>query len=224
LKNDPSALQKPIKKLLKQFQVGICITNVNRGKKMNDTNNDKKELSSEQNEELLKTLKARFEKNLGRHPGMEWHKVQARLEANPAKLWSLNEMERTGGEPDVVGQDKATGETIFYDCSAESPSGRRNVCYDREALEARKEFKPKDTALDMAAAMGIEVLTEEQYRELQTLGNFDTKTSSWLKTPAEIRKLGGAIFADRRYNHVFVYHNGADSYYGARGFRGSLRI
>ena len=182
------------------------------------------ELSPEQREELLRVLKTRFEKNMNRHQGLEWAKVQARLEANTEKLWSLNKMERTGGEPDVVGYDKKTSEYIFYDCSAESPQGRRNVCYDREALESRKEFKPKDTAMDMAAAMGIELLTEEQYRELQKLGNFDTKTSSWLKTPSEIRKLGGAIFADRRYDHVFVYHNGASSYYGVRGFRGSLRV
>ena len=157
---------------------------------------------------------------MNRHKDLEWTKVQAKLEAQPEKLWSLNEMERTGGEPDVVGTDNKTGETIFIDCSAESPKDRRNVCYDREALESRKEHKPKDTAMDMAAAMGIEILTEEQYRELQKLGNFDTKTSSWLKTPPEIRKLGGAIFGDRRYDHVFVYHNGADSYYGVRGFRG----
>ena len=181
-------------------------------------------LSAEQGEELLRTLKARFEKNMKRHEGLDWAKVQAKLEANPEKLWSLHEMERTGGEPDVVGQDEKTGEIIFYDCSAESPKGRRNVCYDREALESRKEFKPADSAMDMAAAMGIELLTEEQYRELQKLGNFDTKTSSWVKTPAEIRKLGGAIFADRRYDHVFVYHNGAESYYGVRAFRGSLRV
>ena len=181
-------------------------------------------LSPEQREELLRALKARFEKNMNRHQGLEWAKVQAKLEANPSKLWSLHEMERSGGEPDVVGYDKKTGETIFYDCSAESPTGRRNVCYDREALESRKEFKPEDNAMDMAAAMGIDLLTEEQYRELQILGNFDTKTSSWLKTPSEIRKLGGAIFADRRYEHVFVYHNGAGSYYGVRGFRGSLRV
>jgi hypothetical protein len=187
-------------------------------------NNNKKELSPEPREELLKTLKVRFEKNMNRHKGLEWPKVQARLQANAEKLWSLNEMETTGGEPDVVEYDKNTGETIFYDCSAESPKGRRNVCYDREALESRKEFKPKDTAMDMALAMGIEILTEEQYRELQKLGNFDLKTSNWLKTPAEIRKLGGAIFADRRYDHVFVYHNGADSYYGVRGFRGLLRV
>jgi hypothetical protein len=191
---------------------------------MSNINSIKKELSPEQREELLTTLQTRFEKNMNRHKDLEWTKVQAKLEAQPQKLWSLNEMERTGGEPDVVGTDNKTGEYIFYDCSAESPKDRRNVCYDREALEARKEFKPKDTAMDMATAMGIEILTEEQYRELQELGNFDTKTSSWLKTPSEIRKLGGAIFADRRYDHVFVYHNGADSYYGVRGFRGSLRV
>jgi hypothetical protein len=185
---------------------------------------NKKKLSPEQREELLRALKARFEKNMNRHKGLEWANVQAKLEANTEKLWSLNEMERTGGEPDVVGHDKKTGEYIFYDCSAESPKDRRSICYDREALESRKEFKPKDTAMDMAAAIGIEILTEEQYREFQKLGNFDTKTSSWLKTPSEIRKLGGAIFADRRYDHVFVYHNGADSYYAARAFRGSLRV
>jgi len=190
---------------------------------MDNINSNKKELSPVQRDELLSTLKARFEKNMNRHKGFEWAEVQAKLESNTGKLWSLNEMERTGGEPDVVGHDKTTGEYIFYDCSAESPKGRTSVCYDREALESRKEFKPKDTAMDMAAAMGIEILTEEQYRELQKLGNFDTKTSSWLKTPSEIRKLGGAIFADRRYDHVFVYHNGAESYYGARGFRGSLK-
>jgi len=184
----------------------------------------KKELLPKQSEELLKTLKARFEKNKNRHKGIDWPNVQAKLEKSNQKLWSLNEMERTGGEPDIVGYDQKTGEYIFYDCSAESPKDRRNVCYDREALESRKEFKPKDSAMNMAAAMGIEILTEEQYRELQKLGNFDTKTSSWLKTPTEIRKLGGAIFADRRYDHVFVYHNGADSYYGGRGFRGSLRV
>jgi hypothetical protein len=186
------------------------------------TKRNKKELSSGQREELLTALKARFEKNMNRHKGLEWAKIQAKLEAE--KLWSLNDMERTGGEPDVVGFDKKTGEYIFYDCSAESPKDRRSLCYDREALEARKENKPKDSAIDMAAAMGIELLTEEQYRELQKLGNFDTKTSSWLKTPSEIRKLGGAIFADFRYGNVFVYHNGADSYYAARGFRGSLRV
>src|SRR3954453_704803 len=183
-----------------------------------------KELSLEQGEELLRTLKARFEKNTNRHKGLEWAKVQAKLEANSEKLWSLHEMERTGGEPDVVGHDKKTGEYIFYDCSAESPKSRRSVCYDREALESRKEHKPKDNALDMASAIGIEVLTEEQYRELQNLGKFDTKTSSWVKTPPAIRKLGGALFCDRRYDTVFVYHNGAESYYAARGFRGLLRL
>src|SRR5512136_918082 len=191
---------------------------------MNNINSNEKELSPKQREELLSAMKARFEKNMNRHKGLEWAKVQAKLEANPEKLWSLNEMERTGGEPDVVGHDEKTGEYIFYDSSAESPKGRRNVCYDREALESRKEYKPKDTAMGMAAAMGIEILTEVRYRELQKLGDFDTKTSSWLKTPSEIRKLGGAIFGDRRYDHVFVYHNGADSYYGVRGFRGSLRV
>jgi hypothetical protein len=178
----------------------------------------------EEQEELLKTLKARFEKNMNRHKGLDWAKVQARLEANPQKLRSLNEMETTGGEPDVVGRDKKSGEYIFYDCSAESPKGRRSICYDHEALEARKENKPKDSAVNMAATMGIELLTEEQYRELQKLGNFDLKTSSWVKTPPEIRKLGGALFCDRRYNQVFLYHNGADSYYAARAFRGSLRV
>ncbi len=186
--------------------------------------NNKKELSPEQGEELLRTLKARFEKNMNRHKGLEWEKLQARLEAKIEKLWSLNEMERTGGEPDVVDQDEKSGEYIFYDCSAESPKGRRSVCYDREGLESRKEHKPENNAIDMAAAMGIEILTEEQYRELQKLGNFDTKTSSWIKTPADIRKLGGAIFADFRYGNVFVYHNGAQSYYGARAFRGFLRV
>jgi len=184
----------------------------------------KKKLSPEQREELLRALKARFEKNMNRHKGLEWAKVQAKLEAHPAQLWSLNEMQRTGGEPDVVGSDKKTGEYIFFDCSAETPKDRRSVCYDREALEARKEHKPKDSAMEMAAGMGIELLTEDQYRELQKLGAFDAKTSSWVKTPSEIRKLGGAIFCDRRYDHVFVYHNGADSYYAARGFRGSLRV
>ena len=183
-----------------------------------------KELSPEEHEQLLGTLKARFEKNMNRHGGLEWAAVQARLEANPGKLWSLGEMERTGGEPDVVDHDEKTDETIFYDCSAESPRGRRSICYDREALEARKENKPADSAVGMAADMGIELLTEEQYRELQKLGHFDTKTSSWLKTPSEIRKLGGAIFADYRYGHVFVYHNGAESYYAARGFRGWLGV
>lgn len=181
-------------------------------------------LSPEQCQELLRTLKIRFEKNMNRHKGLEWVKVQAKLEANSEKLWSLNEMERTGGEPDIVGYDKSMGEYIFCDCSTESPKGRRNVCYDRDALESRKEFKPKDSAMGMAAAMCIELLTEEQYRELQKLGNFDTKTSSWIKTPSDIRKLGGALFADRRYGNVFVYHNGAPSYYGVRGFRGSLRV
>jgi len=182
------------------------------------------EMKLKQSEELLRTLEARFEKNMNRHKGLEWTKVQARLVANREKLWSLNEMERTGGEPDVIGFDKKTGEYIFCDCSSESPKGRRSLCYDREALESRKEHKPKDNAIDMATAMGIELLTEEQYRALQKLGNLDTKTSSWLKTPSDIRRLGGAIFADRRYDNVFVYHNGAPSYYAARGFRGSLRV
>src|SRR6476660_6295328 len=180
-------------------------------------------LSPAQREELLRTLKARFEKNMNRHKGLEWAKAQAKLEANPDALWSLNEMERTGGEPDVVGHDKKKGEYSFYDCSAESPNGRRSVCYDGEALESRKEHKPKNNAIDMAAAMGIELLTEEQYRELQELGDFDTKTSSWIITPADIRNLGGALFVDYRYGNVFVYHNGAESYYAARGFRGSVR-
>lgn len=191
---------------------------------MDNTNSNRKKLSPEQLQELLSELKVRFEKHMNRHEGLEWGKVQSRLEANPEKLWSLNEMEKTGGEPDVVGYDRKTGEYIFYDCSVESPKGRRSLCYDREALEARKEHKPKDSAVDMAAAMGIELLTEEQYRELQKLGDFDTKTSSWVKTPSEIRKLGGALFCDRRYDHVFVYRNGAESYYAARGFRGSLRV
>jgi uncharacterized protein YpuA (DUF1002 family) len=184
----------------------------------------KNELSPEQSEELIETLKARFDKNMNRHKDLDWANVQAKLEVNSDKLWSLYEMEKTGGEPDVVGHDKDTGEYIFFDCSAESPAGRRSICYDREALEARKAHKPANTVIDMANAMGIELLTEEQYRELQQLGNFDLKTSSWVKTPAEIRKLGGAIFCDRRYNQVFTYHNGADSYYGARAFRASLRI
>lgn len=183
----------------------------------------KKELSSNQYDELVKVLKTRFEKNMGRHKGIEWEKVQAKLEANPEKLRSIDEMELTGGEPDVVGYDKKTGEFIFYDCSPESPN-RRSLCYDREALDKRKEHKPKNSAIDLAAEMGIEILTEEEYRELQKLGNFDTKTSSWIKTPPEIRKLGGAVFCDRRYNTVFLYHNGSDSYYAARGFRGSLRV
>ena len=193
-------------------------------KNMNNMNSKKKELSPEHREELLSELKARFEENMNRHKGLEWAKVQAKLEANPKKLWSLSEMERTGGEPDVVGLDKKTGEYVFCDCSAESPKGRRSVCYDGAALESRKEHKPSDNAMDMAAAMGIELLTEEQYRELQKLGNFDTKTSSWVKTPPDIRKLGGALFCDRRYDTVFVYHNGAESYYAARAFRGSLRL
>ena len=192
--------------------------------KARSMNANKKDLPPEQRRELLGALKARFEKNMTHHKGLEWAKVQAKLEANAEKLWSLNEMERTGGEPDVVGHDKNTGEYIFYDCSAESPKGRRSLCYDHEALESRKEHKPEDNADDMAAAMGIELLTEEQYRELQKLGKFDTKTSSWVKTPSDIRKLGGAVFCDRRYDTVFLYHNGAESYYGARAFRGSLRV
>jgi Protein of unknown function (DUF4256) len=182
------------------------------------------DLPLEQREELLGAMKARFEKNMHRHKSLEWAKVRAKLEANTEKLWSLNEMERTGGEPDVIGHDEKTGEYIFCDCSAESPKGRRSLCYDREALDSRKENKPKNNAMDMADAMGIEILTEEQYRELQKLGNFDEKTSSWVKTPTHIRKLGGALFCDRRYETVFVYHNGAESYYGGRAFRGSLRV
>jgi hypothetical protein len=185
---------------------------------------NKKELSPEQREELLNVLIDRFEKNMDRHKGLEWANIQAKLETNTEKLWSLNEMEKTGGEPDVVGYDKKTNEYLFYDCSAESPKGRRSVCYDREGLDSRKEHKPENNAIDMAAAMGIELLTEEEYRALQGLGKFDTKTSSWLQTPSDIRKLGGAIFADFRYDHIFVYHNGASSYYAARGFRGSLRV
>jgi hypothetical protein len=185
---------------------------------------NKKGLSPEPREELLGTLKARFEKNMNRHKGLEWADVQAKLETNAEKLWSISEMERTGGEPDVVGHDKKTDEYFFCDCSAESPKGRRSLCYDREALESRKENKPKDNAMDLADAIGIELLTEEQYRELQKLGNFDTKTSSWVKTPSAIRKLGGALFCDRRFDTVFVYHNGAESYYAARAFRGSLRV
>ncbi len=184
----------------------------------------KKELSAKQREELLKTLKARFEKNMNRHKDLEWAKVYAKLQANTEKLWSLNAMEETGGEPDVVAYDKKTGEYIFYDCSAESPKDRRSICYDHEALEKRKEHKPKDSAINMADDMGIEILSEEEYRALQKLGNFDTKTSSWIKTPSSIRKLGGAVFCDRRYDTVFLYHNGADSYYAARGFRGSLKV
>ena len=184
----------------------------------------KNELSTSQRQELLNVFKVRFDKNMNRHKGVEWAKVQARLETKNEKLRSLNEMERTGGEPDVVGQDKKTGEYIFYDCSLESPKNRRSLCYDRQALDSRKEHKPVDNAVDMAAKLGIELLSEEQYRELQTLGNFDTKTSSWVQTPERIRKLGGALFCDRRYDTVFVYHNGAESYYAARGFRGSLRV
>ena len=185
---------------------------------------NKKNLSPQHREELLRVLKTRFEKNMKRHKGIAWDKVQARLETNPEKLWSLDDMEVTGGEPDVVGYDNKKGEYIFYDCAAESPKGRRSVCYDHEALASRKEHKPENSAIGMAADMGIELLTEEQYRELQKLGNFDTKTSSWVKTPPDIRKLGGALFCDRRYDTVFVYHNGAESYYAARGFRGSLRV
>jgi len=184
----------------------------------------KKVLSSEQRQELVRALKARFEKNMNRHKGLEWVKVQAKLEANTERLWSLNEMERTGGEPDVVSHDKKTGEYIFYDCSDESPKGRRSLCYDPEALAARKEHKPKDSAMGVAAAMGIDLLTEDQYRDLQKLGDFDTKTSSWVKTPSDVRKLGGALFCDRRFDTVFVYHNGAESYYAGRAFRGSLRV
>jgi hypothetical protein len=191
---------------------------------MNNTNSNKKQLAPQQREDLLRALKARFEKNMNRHKGLEWAKIEAKLKANTEKLWSLNEMERSGGEPDVVEHDKKTGEYIFYDCSAESPKGRRSVCYDREGLESRKEHKPENNAIDMAAAMGIELLAEEQYRELQKLGNFDTKTSSWVKTPSDIRKLGGALFAEFRYGKVFVCHNSAPSYYAARGFRGSLRV
>ena len=191
---------------------------------MKDITSNKKELSPEQRKELLRVLQARFEKNRNRHKGLEWVKVQARLEANTEKLWSLNEMERTGGEPDIVGQDKNTGEYAFYDCSPESPKGRTSLCYDREALDSRKEHKPKNSALDMAAAMGIDLLTEEQYRELQQLGEFDTKRSSWVKTPDDIRKLGGALFCDRRFGRVFVYHNGAESYYSGRAFRGWLGV
>ena len=189
-----------------------------------DRQSDRKELSLEQRDELLGALKARFERNMNRHKGFEWAQVQAKLEANAERLWSLNEMERTGGEPDVIGRDKKTGEYVFCDCSSESPKGRRRLCYDREALNSRKEHKPEGAAVDMAAAMGIDLLTEEQYRALQKLGHFDTKTSSWVKTTSDIRKLGGALFCDRRYDTVFVYHNGAESYYAARGFRGSLRV
>lgn len=191
---------------------------------MSKIKNNKRKISSAERDELFKVLESRFEKNMNRHKGLEWAKVRAKLEANPEKLWSLNEMEITGGEPDVVGNDKKTGEYIFYDCSAESPKGRRSICYDHEALESRKEHKPENSAIQMGADMGIEILTEEEYRDLQKLGKFDTKTSSWVKTPSAIRKLGGAIFCDCRYNHVFTYHNGAESYYAARGFRGSLRV
>src|SRR6267142_1237250 len=195
-----------------------------RAAKTQNMKNNKKDLSPKQRDDLLRALKARFEKNMDRHQGLEWAPVQARLETSAEKLWSLNEMERTGGEPDVVGHDKKTGEYIFYDCSAESPKDRRSLCYDREALDSRKENKPKGSAMDLADAIGIELLTEEQYRELQKLGTFDTKTSSWVKTPSNVRKLGGALFCDRRYDTVFVYHNGAESYYAARAFRGSLRV
>jgi len=191
---------------------------------MSKVKSNKKKLSSEERDELLKALRARFEKNMNRHKGLEWAKVQAKLEVDTEKLWSLNEMERTGGEPDVVGFDKKTGEYIFYDCSAESPNGRRSVCYDGEALESRKEHKPKNSAVGMATAMGIELLTEEQYRQLQELGDFDTKTSCWVKTPDDIRELGGALCCDRRYGHVFLGRNGAESYYASRGFRGLLRV
>ena len=191
---------------------------------MNAINSNKKKLSPKQTEELLSALKARFEKNINRHKDVEWAKVRAKLEASSEKMWSLNEMERTGGEPDVVGHDKKTGEYIFYDCSEESPKGRRSICYDHEALQARKENKPGNSAIKMAADMDIEILTQEQYQDLQKLGRFDLKTSSWIKTPSPIRKLGGALFCDRRYDTVFVYHNGAESYYAARGFRGSLKV
>lgn len=186
--------------------------------------NSKKKLSSEESEELLKILKTRFEKNMSRHKGIQWADIEVKLEANADKLWSLSEMEMTGGEPDVVGYDKKTGKYTFYDCSAETPKGRRSICYDDEALQSRKEHKPKNSAIEMAGEMGIGILTEEEYRELQELGEFDLKTSSWIRTPVEIRELGGALFCDRRYNHVFVYHNSAESYYGARGFRGSLEV
>lgn len=191
---------------------------------MSQQKNNTRILTAQQSEALIRQLKARFEKNMSRHKNLGWTKVQERLQAHPEKLWSLNEMEESGGEPDVVAQDKKTGELVFYDCSAESPSGRRSLCYDGEALRSRKENKPKGSALDMAAAMGIELLSEEEYRELQTLGDFDAKTSSWVKTPLEVRELGGALFCDRRYNKVFLYHNGAESYYAARGFRGALRV
>ena len=191
---------------------------------MSKLKSSKRELSPAQQDQLLRALKSRFEKNMNRHKGLKWANVEAKLEANTEKLWSLNEMETTGGEPDVVGYDKKTDEYVFYDCSAESPKGRRSICYDGEALESRKENKPKDNAIDMASAMGIKILTEEQYRELQEFGDFDMKTSSWVHTPTEIRELGGALFCDRRYDHVFLYHNGAESYYAARAFRGSIRV
>ncbi len=223
--------------LLFSMDFSICLSNKKTGsscfhlrkheesnKSISNMNTNKKELSPEQREALLSTLKTRFEKNKNRHPGLEWSKVQARLEANPEKLWSLSMMEETEGEPDVVGHDEKTGEFIFYDCSPESPKGRRSLCFDRAAWESRKEDKPEYNVVDMAADIGIELLSEEEYRQLQKLGNFDTKTSSWVKTPADIRKLGGALFCDRRYNHVFLSHNGAQSYYAARGFRGSLRV
>ena len=210
--------------------VSIIITETNelsvffKKNKMSKKTILKKEVPAEQRKVLLKTLKSRFEKNMNRHKGLEWEKVEAKLNGNPEKLWSLNEMEISGGEPDVVAHDKKTGEYIFYDCSAESPKGRRSLCYDHEALASRKEHKPENSATEMAAEMGIQLLNEEEYRQLQNLGDFDLKTSSWVKTPAEIRKLGGAVFCDRRYNQVFLYHNGAESYYAARGFRGSVRI
>ena len=208
---------------MKKLQI-VARANRQNFVRMKNITGNKKELSPEQREELLRALKTRFEKNMNRHKGLEWAKVQAKLEASAEKLWSLNEMERTGGEPDVVGHDKTTGEYIFFDCSEQTPNGRTNVCYDREALDSRKEHKPKNSAMDMAATMGIQLLTEEQYRELQKLGEFDTKRSSWVKTPEDIRKLGGALFCDRRFGRVFVYHNGAESYYSGRGFRGSLTV
>jgi len=210
--------------MVRRFDNSMHMDEMSSVKDITSNIETKKQLSPEQHEDLLKTLKARFEKYLGRHKGLEWAKVQARLEASAEKMWSLNEMERTGGEPDVVGHDKKTGEYVFFDCSAESPKGRTSFCYDREALDSRKEHKPKNSAMDMAATMGTELLTEEQYQDLQRLGNFDTKSSSWLKTPGDIRKLGGAIFGDRRFGRVFVYHNGAESYYSGRGFRGWLRV
>jgi hypothetical protein len=203
----------------RNFEYDTALTNISMKRV-----ESKKELAPAQREELFKILKTRFEKNMNRHKGLEWAKVKARLEANPEKLWALNEMEKTGGEPDVVGLDKKTGEYIFFDCSAESPKGRASVCYDREGWESRKEHRPANTAVDMATAMGVELLSEEEYLELQKLGNFDMKTSSWIRTPNDIRKLGGALYCDRRYGRVFVGHNGAQSYYAARGFRGSVRV